>query len=363
MISTKFEEIIQLLEQIDPIKYAHTRNYGDGAVTKLSPYISRGVLSTKFIYNYLIDKGFELHEMEAFVKELAWRDYFQRLGQHHTVELTSPLLSQEDVFQNEISSALVEARTGIQAIDKGINELYETGYMHNHMRMYVASISTNLVKSHWFYSAKWMYYYLLDADFASNACSWQWICQVRSKKRYYANQENINRFFKSTQRATFIDTDIDKFYKIKVPNHFSDFKQLDLKTELPKGNELIHDTNKPSAIYTIYNLDPNWRKEEDCNRILILEPSHFEGFPVSSKTIDFILQLNENLIGAQVYVGEFADLKKKIASSTIYFKEHPLFNHFTGVQDERDWISTELSGDYPSFFNFWKKLEKELKRS
>lgn len=363
MFTTKFEEILLLIDQIDPKKYAHTRNYGDGDITKLSPYISRGVISTKMIYNHLVEKGFQLNEMEAFVKELAWRDYFQRLGQHHTNDLISSNLLQEDVQQDEISRAIVEARTGIHAIDKGINELYSSGYMHNHMRMYVASISTNLVNSHWFSSAKWMYYHLLDADFASNACSWQWICQVRSKKRYFANQENVNRFFHSKQRATFIDTDLDNFHKIKIPNHFKEFEQLELKTELPEFNELNLENTKPIAVYTCYNLDPNWRKEEDCNRVLILEPSHFNQFPVSSKTIDFILQLNENNIGAQVFVGEFSEFKKLNSTSPIYFKEHPLFDHFTGVKDERDWISTELTGDYPGFFNYWKKLEKELEKS
>lgn len=363
MFTTKFQEIVQLIDQIDPKKYAHTRNFGEGAVTKLSPYISRGVISTQMIYNQLIEKGYKLNEMEAFVKELAWRDYFQRLGQHHTKDLTSMNLHQEDVNQHEISRVIVEAKTGVEAIDRGINELYETGYMHNHMRMYVASISTNLVKSHWFSSAKWMYYHLLDADFASNACSWQWICQVRSKKRYYANQENINRFFNSTQKETFIDKETDSFHQLIVPEYFNEFTELELKTVLPKNNTLNIDKSKPTVIYTLYNLDPKWRKEQEYNRVLLLEPSHFEQFPISSKTIDFILQLNENNIHAQVFVGEFSELKKLTSTSPIYFKEHPLFTHFSGVKDERDWISTDLNGDYPSFFNFWKKLEKELKRS
>ena len=80
MFTTKFEEILLLIDQIDPKKYAHTRNYGDGDITKLSPYISRGVISTKMIYSLLVEKGFQLNEMEAFVKELAWRDYFQPPG-------------------------------------------------------------------------------------------------------------------------------------------------------------------------------------------------------------------------------------------------------------------------------------------
>ena len=62
--------IMARLEHIQPKKYASTRNFIDGAVTYLSPYISRGYLSTKGIFHYLLDKGWKLEEMEKFVQEL-----------------------------------------------------------------------------------------------------------------------------------------------------------------------------------------------------------------------------------------------------------------------------------------------------
>lgn len=78
---TKYSEILERIQEIDPIKYGQTRNHLDGAVTYLSPYISRGVISTKMVLDSVLSKGYPIEEIESFVKELSWRDYFQRLGQ------------------------------------------------------------------------------------------------------------------------------------------------------------------------------------------------------------------------------------------------------------------------------------------
>ena len=75
--------------------------------------------------------------------------------------------SQFPITNDFLSKAIVDAKTGITAIDKSILKLYDIGYMHNHLRMYVASIACNIAQSHWMFPAKWMYYYLLDADWAS----------------------------------------------------------------------------------------------------------------------------------------------------------------------------------------------------
>ena len=77
MIS-KFDEIIEKLNQINPVKYSKDRNFIDGSVSKLSPYISRGIISTKFIYKFLILKGYRLNQIEKFVQELTWRDYWHK---------------------------------------------------------------------------------------------------------------------------------------------------------------------------------------------------------------------------------------------------------------------------------------------
>ena len=79
MFETDFNKILQQVDAIDPIEYGKTRNYIDGAVTKLSPYISRGVISTKYIARKVLGKGYKPYQIESFLKELAWRDYFQQV--------------------------------------------------------------------------------------------------------------------------------------------------------------------------------------------------------------------------------------------------------------------------------------------
>ncbi|MFM7900743.1 MAG: deoxyribodipyrimidine photolyase, partial [Bacteroidota bacterium] len=79
---TNYASILERINQIDPVAYGKSRNYLNGAVTYLSPYISRGVISTRQILDAVLAKGYKVREIESFVKELCWRDYFQRVGQH-----------------------------------------------------------------------------------------------------------------------------------------------------------------------------------------------------------------------------------------------------------------------------------------
>jgi deoxyribodipyrimidine photo-lyase len=297
--------------------------------------------------------------VEQFVKELCWRDYFQRIGQSHTAELLEDTgRPQENIIHRQMPAAILHARTGIEAIDEGILELYETGYMHNHMRMYVASMATNIARAHWKVPAQWMYYHLLDADFASNTCSWQWVCGVRSQKRYYANQENINTYFASNQRGTFLDTSYEALEKLPVPEILQSQMAFSATINLPETPEPRIESGYPVFLYNAYNLDPAWHAGERGSRILLLEPTHFQRWPVSPKTLQFILGLSKNIPEIQIYAAAFSDLQNLAGGSPVYFKEHPLFRHYQGRMEPRDWIVPQVEGYYPSFFQYWKKISR-----
>ena len=79
IFETSTAAILHKIDQIDPVAYGKSRNYADGAVSHLSPYISRGVLSTKLVFERLQVRGIPFSSMEKFVQELAWRDYWQQL--------------------------------------------------------------------------------------------------------------------------------------------------------------------------------------------------------------------------------------------------------------------------------------------
>jgi len=361
MFPTSYSEILQRIRSIDPVKYGSTRNYINGSVTYLSPYISRGIISTKFVLDEILKQGYQPAQIGKFIQELAWRDYWQQVwiakGEDINQDLKHP---QTPVSNSGISKAIVDANTGIEAIDSAIQEFYKTGYLHNHLRMYIASIACNSGQSHWKLPAQWMYYHLLDADWASNALSWQWVAGSNANKKYVANQENINNYCFTNQQDTFLDVPYESLPSLEIPNVLKEIATVDLKTPLPKKGSIVIDESLPSCIYNFYNLDPLWKKEISANRILLLEPSHFQEYPVSQKTIDFILKISEeNIPNIQIYVGEFDELIKDHDFGDIYYKEHPLNNHYKGTEEPRDWMF-DVKGYYPSFFSFWKKCKKQL---
>lgn len=359
---TGMEDIMARLQAIDPVLYGKTRNYTDGAVTRLSPYISRGVISTRQVMEAVLNRGYQPRQIESLLKELAWRDYFQQVwmakGDEINLDLRQP---QPGVWHHEVPEAVVHHRTGIAAIDGAISQLYETGYMHNHVRMYVASLCCNLSGAHWLKPARWMYYHLLDADWASNALSWQWVAGSFSSKKYYANQENINKYCHTQQRHTFLDVDYDAFGSMPVPEVLKSSVEPALKTMLPESTVPVLNEHLPTCIYNFYNLDAQWLKDMDANRILLLEPAFFRQYPVGDQTMQFVLKLSANIENIQVFVGSFDELHALLPQQPVHFKEHPTAKHYSGIQHNRDWMFEQVRGYYPSFFAYWKRCEKLLK--
>ena len=359
LFPTQYQDILKILDDIDPVAYGKTRNFLAGKVTRLSPYISRGVISTRMVAEKLLARGFDFHEIEPLLKELAWRDYFQQvwiaLGDGIDADIRRP---QPSVRNKGIPLMITSANTGINAVDSGINELYETGYLHNHLRMYVASLACNIAGSHWLLPARWMYYHLLDADHASNTLSWQWVAGSFSAKKYFANQENINKYCGTAQSGTLLDVSYDELHHL-APD-------LPITTEFPAPATLLPETpgitlnnELPTYIYNFYNLDPAWGTAEQANRVLLLEPSFFERYPVSPKTMAFILELARNIPDIKLFCGEFDALCAIGNQRGFHYKEHPTTRHYSGTIHARDWLFPQTTGYFPSFFSFWNKCAKK----
>lgn len=365
---TEYEEILLRMHNVNPMQYAKTRNFINGAVTYLSPYVSRGVISGKQVMETVLQKGYKSYQIEKFLQELAWREYFQRVWQSIGDDIWNDIKQpQPDVLHQQMVTAVDKAATGIEAIDQSIQHLYSSGYMHNHVRMYTASLVCNMAKAHWLQPSQWMYYHLLDGDIASNNCSWQWVAGAFSSKKYFFDQENVNKYAFSNQRHSFLNKSYEEIMEMPVPETLRPTNNLVLQTILPETTLPILDCSKPTLIYNSYNLDVLWRKDDDVNRVLLLEPSHFEKFPVSKKVLQFIIDLSQNIEGIKVVTCEIADIVsiyKNVsleAKDCIISKEHPAFRCYPGIKDSREWIFSEVTGYYNSFFSFWKKCEKYLR--
>jgi len=195
-----FEPTVQAalarLAEVQPDAYARTRNALDGAVTGLSPYITHGLLSLRDVYS-AVQARQPLDAKHKFVFELGWRAYWRHVwmhvgdGLHHSLHTG---LLPDDAYHMEMPADVLQARTGIPAIDQAVRELYATGYLHNHARMWLASYLVHLRKVHWHGGAQWMLGHLLDGDVASNHLSWQWVAGTGSSKPYLFNADNVAKY-------------------------------------------------------------------------------------------------------------------------------------------------------------------------
>ncbi len=198
------------LDAVQPEAYARTRNALDGAVTRLSPYLTHGYLSLRDVY-LAVHAREPLHAQHKLVFELGWRAYYRHVWSHQGAGIHQSLhrgVLPDAAYQREMPTDVLQARTGIAAIDMAVRTLYATGYLHNHARMWLASYLVHVRKVHWHTGAQWMLGYLLDGDVASNHLSWQWVAGTGSSKPYLFNADNVAKYAPEAWHSfgTVIDT-------------------------------------------------------------------------------------------------------------------------------------------------------------
>ena len=189
------------LQKVDPATYAKTRNFLTGAVTRLSPYIRYGVLSLREIRDHVLDNVLHPDDATKLINELGWRDYWQRLyvklgkGIWEDQEEYKTGYTQKD-YAPDLPEDIKQGNTERVCIDSLSRELQETGYLHNHARMWLAAYIVHWRRIRWQTGAKWFLEHLLDGDPASNNMSWQWVASTFSHKPYFFNRENLERYTK-----------------------------------------------------------------------------------------------------------------------------------------------------------------------
>jgi deoxyribodipyrimidine photo-lyase len=181
-----------------PSHYARTRNALDGGVTGLSPYLTHGITSLSEVARTVGAKH-KLGYNDKLVFELGWRAFFQHVWASAThADAILADMRPAQVWRGRYASALpadiTQGRTGVKAIDAAVRQLYATGYLHNHARMWLASYCVHLRKVHWRAGADWLYAHLLDGDLPSNHLSWQWVAATFSSKPYLFNASNVAKF-------------------------------------------------------------------------------------------------------------------------------------------------------------------------
>ena len=148
------------------------------ATSRLSPHLAFGEISTRQVWRAATTRGHSA-STEKFLNELGWREFAHHLMFHHGNLAERNFRPEFDGFpwldEDSALDAWRRGRTGYPIVDAGLRELWATGWMHNRVRMIVASFLTKDLLIDWRVGERWFWDTLVDADAANNATNWQWV--------------------------------------------------------------------------------------------------------------------------------------------------------------------------------------------
>ena len=179
--------------------YAAERNFDKGrmaqrSVSCLSPYLRRRLLTESEILQAVLTRH-DFSASEKFISEIFWRTYFKGWLELRPSIWTGWLAELETQPHSSIYQAACQGKTDIACFNDWVDELRTTGYLHNHARMWFASIWIFTLKLPWQWGARFFMNWLKDGDPASNTLSWRWVAGLHSRgKHYLAKADNIERF-------------------------------------------------------------------------------------------------------------------------------------------------------------------------
>lgn len=152
------------------------------SVSRLSPYLRFGEISPNQIWSMIQDIGYDFatrENVQHFLKELGWREFSYNVLFYKPSMPRLNLQPKFNHFEWRYDESDLKAwqmgRTGYPLVDAAMRELWNTGYMHNRMRMVVASFLIKNLMIHWHKGEDWFWHLLVDADLASNSFNWQWV--------------------------------------------------------------------------------------------------------------------------------------------------------------------------------------------
>jgi len=179
------QEMLELFADDAVSGYAEGRDIPSRhGTSRLSPHLHFGEISPRQIqaglHRLLAGRTGKSADVEPFLRELGWREFAHHLLYHFPTTPTANFNPKFDGFPwAATDQAMIErwqrGRTGIPLVDAGMRELWHTGWMHNRVRMVVASFLTKNLRQHWHHGARWFWDTLVDADLANNSLGWQWV--------------------------------------------------------------------------------------------------------------------------------------------------------------------------------------------
>ena len=237
-------------------EYSKLRNFDFGPnkrsnISCISPYVTHGVINEIEIIKKSLKK-YSFVKNEKFIQEVLWRVYWKgwlelRPDVWTDFKYSLKKLKKEYENNNKYIEA-INAKTNIDVFNSWVNELKNFNYLHNHTRMWFASIWIFSLKLPWQLGAEFFLQHLYDGDAASNTLGWRWVAGVQTKgKHYIATEWNIKKFtnnrfnnIKLNENAPPVNE--DKFYKI-ISKNFNNLLPTDDRALIVFDNNLSFETS------------------------------------------------------------------------------------------------------------------------
>ena len=232
-------------------EYSRLRNFDFGPekrlnVSCLSPYITHGIINEKEVIQKSLSK-FSFSKNEKFIQEVLWRTYWKGWLELRPNVWTDYLLELNQIkneFQNNQDYlSAIEGKTNVDCFNEWVNELKENNYLHNHTRMWFASIWIFTLELPWQLGAEFFMRHLFDGDAASNTLGWRWVAGIQTQgKHYLASEWNIKKFTNNRFQNIKLNENAppkvsEKSYKI-VEQNFTNPQNVDKKNLLVFENNL-----------------------------------------------------------------------------------------------------------------------------
>ena len=273
--------------------YSKLRNFDFGPsnrsnVSCLSPYITHGIINELEVINKSLKK-FSFAKNEKFIQEVLWRVYWKGWLELRP-DVWSDYLIELDKIKKEFKNNqsyldAIEGKTNVDCFNQWVIELKESNYLHNHTRMWFASIWIFTLELPWQLGAEFFMQHLFDGDAASNTLGWRWVAGIQTQgKHYLASEWNINKFtnnrfknIKLSENAKPISN--DKIYSV-INKSFKNSEILEDKTLLIFENNMTFELSD--------------FKEHKFKKILLVSNNTDRTIKLSEKVLKFKANLLED---------------------------------------------------------------------
>ena len=288
------EELMNEFIENNLVNYSKLRNFDYGPdkrsnVSCLSPYVTHGVISEVELIQKSLNK-YSFVKNEKFIQEIMWRTFWKGWMELRPDVWTDYLLELNqirDKYKNDQDyKKAVEGSTEIQCFNEWVGELKENNYLHNHARMWFASIWIFTLELPWQLGAEFFMQHLYDGDPASNTLGWRWVAGIQTQgKNYLASEWNIKKFtdnrFKNIKlKENASPKKVEKFYPI--------IKKDFINPDIEEGKNLLVFENSLS-------LELSELINNKFNKIkLITNQNQNRKIKLSEKTMNFKTQLFED---------------------------------------------------------------------